>query len=41
VAGGIGRGAVDGLDALFGAPDPKRGKRGGVLRRGLDDLFGD
>jgi hypothetical protein len=40
VAGGIGRDAVDGLDALFGAPDPKRGKRGGLLRRGLDYLFG-
>jgi hypothetical protein len=41
VAGGIGRDAVDGLDALFGAPDPKRGKRGGLLRKGFDDLFGN
>ncbi len=40
VPGGIGRDATAGLDALFGAPDPKRGRAGGVLRQELDKLFG-
>lgn len=40
VAGGVSREAAAGVEALFGAPDPKRGKPGGVLRRGFEDLFG-
>jgi hypothetical protein len=41
VASDIGREAGAGLEALFGAPDRRRGKPGGVLRQGLDKLFGD
>lgn len=40
VAGGLGQDASAGFEALFGAPDPRSGKPGGVLRQGFDKLLG-
>ena len=40
VAGEVGHGVAQGLEALFGAPDRARDKPGGVLRQGLDKIFG-